>query len=244
MGTVIGPESVSSANHTMNICDIQEIPYINTFLDEDAALKLSVLNVYPNLDSLTQLVLDYVNASNWQQATILYESSLWLRRAGKMLETNNLLKNRISAHDLDYTTNNEFRPTLQDVRDSNDTNIILDCSIESLPIILRQAMEVGLMTKYYKWILANLDAHSIDLEPYRYSGVNITMFRIINTNYPIFDLTKTDANGNDDINNDDDDDLFNIDPESRKKSMDRNCDANNANSNNIALPIYPEKFKS
>lgn len=33
-----------------------EIPYINTFLDEDAALKLSVLNVYPNLDSLTQLV--------------------------------------------------------------------------------------------------------------------------------------------------------------------------------------------
>lgn len=228
----------------MNICDIQEIPYINTFVDEDAASKLSVLNVYPNLDSLTQLVLDYVNASNWRQATILYESSLWLRRAGKILETNNLLKNRISVHDLDYTTNNEFRPILQDVRDSNDTNVILDCSIESLPIILRQAMEVGLMTKYYKWIIANLDAHSIDLEPYRYSGVNITMFRIVNTNHPIFDLTRTNANDNDNDANDDDDDVFNIDPESRRISKDRNCDANNNKMNSIDFPIYPEKFKS
>lgn len=131
----------------MNICDIMEIPYINTFSDEDAASKLSVLNVYPNLESLTQLVIDYVNASEWRQATILYESSLWLRRAATLLETNNLLKNRITVHDLDYTTNNDFRKILQVVRDSNDTNIILDCSIESLPIILHQALEVGLMTK-------------------------------------------------------------------------------------------------
>lgn len=143
---------------------------------------------------------------------------------------------------MDYATNNEFRPTLQAVRDSNDTNIILDCSIESLPIILRQAMEVGLMTKYYRWIIANLDAHSIDLEPYRYSGVNITLFRILNTNHQIFDLTETNAIDIDD--NNDDEDVFNVDPESRKISTDRNCDGNNANSENTALPTYPEKFKS
>lgn len=216
-----------------------EIPYINTYIDEDAALKLSVLNVYPNLESLTQLVLDYVNASNWRQATILYESPLWLRRAASILETNNLLKNRISVHDLDYTTNNDFRQILQSVRDSNDTNIILDCSIESLPIILRQAMEVGLMTKYYNWIIANLDAHSIDLVPYSYSGVNITLFRILNINYPIFDLTK--SNGGD---NDNDDDVFNADPESRRIASATNCNANNENANSAAFPVYPEKFTS
>lgn len=225
----------------MNIADIMEIPYINTFLDEDAALKLSVLNVYPNLDILTQLVIDYVNASNWRQATILYESSLWLRRAATILETNNLLKNRISVHDLDYTTNNDFRQILQTIRDSNDTNIILDCSIESLAIILRQAMEVGLMTKYYNWVIANLDAHSIDLEPYSYSGVNVTLFRILNTNYPIFDLAKTNSRDSD---GNDDDDAFNVDPETRKIANSKNCDATNENGYSIPLPVYPEKFKS
>lgn len=183
------------------------------------------------LDSLTQLVLDYVNASDWRQATILYESSLWLRRAANILETNNLLKNRISVRDLDYTTDNEFRPTLQDIRDSNDTNIILDCSIETLPIILRQAMEVGLMTKYYKWVIANLDAHSIDLDAYRYSGVNITLFRILNTKHPIFELKNDDSEAVDDA--------FDVDPESHKK-----CDTSNNNEKNIVFPVYPEKFKS
>lgn len=225
----------------MNICDIMEVPYINTFLDEDAASKLTVLNVYPNLDSLTQLILDYVNASNWQQATILYESSLWLRRAVVLLQTNNLLKNRVNLLDLDYTTNNEFRPTLQMIRDSNSTNIILDCSIDSLPIILRQAMEVGLMTKYYSWLIANLDAHSLDLDVYRYSGVNITLFRILNTNHPIFDLRDPNLNKADDAA---DDDVFHVDPETRKIENDRNCDANKINAVKDALPIYPEKFKS
>lgn len=158
----------------MNICDQKEVPYINMYLDEDAASKSTVLNIYPNLDSLTQLLLDYVNVSEWKSASILYESPLWLRRVASVLENNNRMKNRIRIHNLDYTTNNEFRPTLQNVRDSEDRNIILDCSTESLPIILRQAMEVGLMTKDYSWILTNLDAHSVDLEPYQYSGVNIT----------------------------------------------------------------------
>lgn len=225
----------------MNICDVMEVPYINTFLDEDAASKLTVLNVYPNLDSLTQLILDYVNASNWQQTTILYESSLWLRRAVVLLQTNNLLKNRVNLLDLDYTTNNEFRPTLQMIRDSNSTNIILDCSIDSLPIILRQAMEVGLMTKYYSWLIANLDAHSLDLDVYRYSGVNITLFRILNTNHPIFDLKDPNLNKADDAG---DDDVFHVDPETRKIENDRNCDANKIDAVKDALPIYPEKFKS
>lgn len=217
----------------MNICDAKEVPYINTYLDKDAASKSDILNIYPNSDSLMQLLLEYVNASEWNTAAILYESPLWLRGVAGVLENNNRLKNRISVHNLDYTTNNEFRPTLQDVRDSDDTNIILECSSESLPIILRQAMQVGLMTKHYRWIITNLDAHSVDLEPYQYSGVNITVFRILNTNHPIFISPKS--------SDDNDDDVFNVDPESRQVMRNGNCEAINQS---IPFPIYPEKFNS
>lgn len=223
----------------MNICDVMEVPYINIIRDENAVSKLAVLNVHPNLDSLTQLVIEYVNISDWQEAAILYESSLWLQRAAIMLETNDLLRNRIKVFDLDYTTNNEFRPTLRKVRNSKIINIILDCSIESLPFVLRQAMEVGLMTDDYNWVIANLDAHSIDLDMYRYSGVNITLFRILDTKHQILDLTKPNSN---EANAEADNDVFNIDPETRK--IDSNCYANNNANNNNAFPIYPEKFKS
>lgn len=220
----------------MNICDAKEIPYINTYLDEDAASKSAVLNIHPHLDSLTQLLFDYVNVSEWKTATILYESPLWLRRVASVLENNNRINKQIRIHNLDYTTNNEFRPTLQNVRDTNDRNIILDCSTESLPIILRQAMQVGLLTKEYSWILTNLDAHSVDLEPYQYSGVNITVFRILNTKHSIFNLREWNGDESDD-------DVFNVDPESQQTSNNENANYCNSNKNRpFPIPTYPNKF--
>lgn len=226
---------MSSAYHVMNMCDAKEIPYINIFEDEDAASKSTVLNIYPDVGSLTQLLLDYVNASEWNRFTILYESPLWLRRVANILEVNKLLKNRINVRNLDYTTNNEFRPTLQDVRDSDDANIILECSFDSLPIILRQAMQVGLLTKHYRWIISNLDAHSIDLEPYQYSGANITTFRILDREHSVYNpFTKSDDAENSE-------DMFNIDPESKPNSkVDENCKQNT--DNKPVIPTYPVKI--
>lgn len=221
----------------MNICDAKEIPYINTYMDEDAVSKFTVLNMHPNLNTLTQLLLDYVNASNWKTITILYESPLWLRRVANILEINNPSRNRINVRNLDYTTNNEFRPTLQDVRDADETNIILECSTESLPIILRQAMQVGLMTKHFRWILTNLDTHSIDLEPYQYNGANITTFRILDSNHAIFNLRPT-------TQEDDNEDLFNVDPESRRNANGNQLGDDKCNSNTVdrLIPVYPEKL--
>lgn len=135
---MIGPKSDSPGYHVMNLCDTKEIPYISTSLDKDSFQKSSVLNMYPSEESLIQVVASLVNASQWQQMTILYESPSWLRRVTKLLELNNIWGNRISVRNLDYTTNSEFRPTLQEVRDTDDTNIILECSIEPLPVILKQ----------------------------------------------------------------------------------------------------------
>ncbi|XP_031627054.1 glutamate receptor ionotropic, kainate 2-like [Contarinia nasturtii] len=237
VGVIFGPQSVSSAYHAMNICDSKEIPYVNTYMDEDAAAKSAALNIHPNLESLTQLLLDFVIASEWKNVTILYESPLWLKRVAKVLETNKDLKNRINVRNLDYTTNNEFRPVLQKARELESTNIILECSSESLPIILRQSMQVGLITKQYNWIITNLDTHSINLEPYQYSDAKITTFRILNKKHPIFDTPKDDDDSNQD--------LFNVDPESKfdveTSSTNNNCKSN-FDSTNVVIPNYPDKL--
>uniref|UniRef100_A0A8D2PHK6 Glutamate receptor n=1 Tax=Zosterops lateralis melanops TaxID=1220523 RepID=A0A8D2PHK6_ZOSLA len=46
------------------------------------------------------------------------------------------------------------------------------------------AMAMGMMTEYYHFIFTTLDLYALDLEPYRYSGVNLTGFRILNVENP------------------------------------------------------------
>lgn len=220
----------------MNICDAKEIPYISTYMDEDAALKSAVLNMHPQSEPLTRLMMDFMNASDWKQATILYESTHWLRRIAKIFETNNPNTNRMNARYLEYKINDGFRPTLLDVRDADETNIILECSTESLPTILRQAMEVGLMTKHFRWIIANLDTHSIDLKAYSYSGANITVFSLLNSNHEIFDSQP-------EIEDTDSSDVFYVEPDSRwnvdNRMENEKC---SSNYNRNIMPTYPEKL--
>lgn len=122
----------------MNICDRKEIPYINTHMDEEAAAKLTVLNMHPSQGALSQLLIDVLQATGWQKFMILYESPLWLSRVMQVLEVNNRIGTRIYVRNLDYTSNSNFRATLREVRDLDIRNIVLDCSIDALPIALKQ----------------------------------------------------------------------------------------------------------
>ncbi|XP_016096562.1 glutamate receptor ionotropic, kainate 3-like [Sinocyclocheilus grahami] len=47
-----------------------------------------------------------------------------------------------------------------------------------------KAQMMGMMTEYYHYIFTTLDLMAINLEPYRFCGVNMTGFRIINVDNP------------------------------------------------------------
>lgn len=94
-------------------------------------------------------------------------------------------------------------------------------------------MQVGLMTKHYRWIITNLDAHSINLEPYQYSGANITTFRLLDTGHAIFDQVPK---ANDFENNDD---LFNVDPDIKLDTDNERCRSDV----DKHFPTYPQRFR-
>ena len=85
----------------------------------------------------------------------------------------------VTVHQIDTTGENNFRAQLKSVKNSGDKNIILCSSIESLPEILKQAQQVGLMTDEHQIIITSLDMHTLDLESFQYSGTNITGFRLV-----------------------------------------------------------------
>ncbi|CDQ86542.1 unnamed protein product [Oncorhynchus mykiss] len=67
------------------------------------------------------------------------------------------------------------------MKKAKEFHVIFDCGHEMAAWILKQALAMGMMTEYYHYIFTTLDLFALDMEPYRYSGVNMTGFRILNT---------------------------------------------------------------
>jgi Receptor family ligand binding region. len=49
-----------------------------------------------------------------------------------------------------------FRPLLKEIKNSSESHILLDCSMDKTVTILKQAKEVHLMGDYQNYILTNL----------------------------------------------------------------------------------------
>lgn len=93
-------------------------------------------------------------------------------------------------------------------------------------------MQVGLMTKQYRWIITNLDANSLDLDQLRYGGTNITTFQIINENHLIFDKNPI-------IGEETPEEMENFD-----EIIDDSMFPNSRPVLDDIMPTYPEKFIS
>lgn len=50
-----------------------------------------------------------------------------------------------------------------------------------------QAQQVGLLTENHHYIIMTLDAHTIDLEPFQFSGTNFTLLRLVNPLSPLME---------------------------------------------------------
>lgn len=184
VSAIFGPEDTTSSMHAANICDTKDIPYIDTRYD--AFSMMPVVNMYPAAASLQKLITDIVLAGDWKSFTILYEQPEWLPRVAELLKLYDPKGYTITVRRLDYGFDvKNYRAILRRVKMSSDTCIIIDSSIESLPEIMKQAQQIGIMIDKYNYIITNLDAHTIDLEPYQYSGANITVLRTIDTTSPI-----------------------------------------------------------
>lgn len=142
--------------------------------------------MYPDAETLAQMVADIVIASEWTSFTILYENSEWLPRAAKLLELYDSKGYTVTVRRLDLKlSTKDYRSILRRVKQSSDTCLVIECSIESLSEILTQAQQIGLLIDKYQFIITNLDAHTIDLAPFQYSDAGITLVQMVDTSSDI-----------------------------------------------------------
>lgn len=137
MSAIFGPEDPSTSLHASNICDTKEIPYIVTRYDFDT--QIPVVNLHPSPETIAKLLLEMVQSSGWESFTILYETAPLFARLSELIKLYDPKGPTVTVRRLDLgLAKNNYRPVLRRVKMSVDKCIIIECSIENLPEVLKQ----------------------------------------------------------------------------------------------------------
>ncbi|XP_053993470.1 glutamate receptor ionotropic, kainate 2-like [Hylaeus volcanicus] len=176
VAAIFGPTNKVTSNHVQSICDTMEMPHIYARW-EPLQARGKGINLYPHAETLSVIFDLMITDFEWKEFGILYENTDSLIRLYRLLE-------RLDAHDhlifpYHLGPGPSYRKVMREMKDNEVENIVIDCSIEILAEVLKQAQQVGIMSEKNKVIITNLDAQTLDLEPYQFSGVNFTGVRLI-----------------------------------------------------------------
>ncbi|AWO99750.1 putative glutamate receptor ionotropic kainate 1 [Scophthalmus maximus] len=182
---VFGPSHSSSVSAVQSICNALEVPHIQTRWKHPSVDNKDTffINLYPEYTAIARAILDVVTFFKWRKLTVVYEDSTGLMRMQELIKAPAKLNLRIKIRQL-TPGNQDARPLLKELKKDKEFFILFDCSYRMAAELLKQLSSMGMMTEYYHFFFTTLDLFALDLEPYRYSGVNMTGFRLLNIDDP------------------------------------------------------------
>uniref|UniRef100_A0A8C3UCA7 Glutamate receptor n=1 Tax=Catharus ustulatus TaxID=91951 RepID=A0A8C3UCA7_CATUS len=185
VAALFGPAHSSSVSAVQSICNALEVPHIQTRWKHPTVDNRDAfyINLYPDYAAISRAVLDLVLYYNWKIVTVVYEDSTGLIRLQELIKAPSRYNIKIKIRQLP-SGNKDARPLLKEMKKGKEFYVIFDCSHETAAEILKQILSMGMMTEYYHYFFTTLDLFALDLEPYRYSGVNMTGFRLLNIENP------------------------------------------------------------
>ncbi|XP_072901795.1 glutamate receptor ionotropic, kainate 1 isoform X4 [Hemitrygon akajei] len=185
VAAVFGPSHSSSISAVQSISNAMEVPHIQTrwkhpILDQKDSF---FINLYPEYTSISRAILDLVQYYKWKTITIVYEDSTGLIRLQELMKAPSRYNIKVKIRQLP-AGNRDAKPLLKQMKRGKEFYVIFDCTYSTVAHILKQILSMGMMTEYYHYFFTTLDLFALNLEPYRYSGVNMTGFRLLKIDDP------------------------------------------------------------
>ncbi|KAK3544947.1 hypothetical protein QTP86_029196, partial [Hemibagrus guttatus] len=182
VAAIFGPSHSSSANAVQSISNALGVPHIQTRWKHQVSDNRDsyYVSLYPDFSSLSRAILELVYFFRWETVTVVYDDSTGLIRLQELIKAPSRYNIRLKIRQLPAETK-DAKPLLKEMKKAKEFHVIFDCGHEMAAWILKQALSMGMMTEYYHYIFTTLDLFALDMEPYRFSGVNMTGFRILNT---------------------------------------------------------------
>ncbi|XP_048838239.1 glutamate receptor ionotropic, kainate 1-like [Brienomyrus brachyistius] len=185
VAAIFGPSYSSSVSAVQSICNALEVPHIQTRWKHPSVDNQDTfyINLYPEYTSISRAILDIVQFYKWKTVTVVYEDSTGLIRLQELIKAPSRYNIKVKIRQLP-AGNRDARPLLKEMKKGKELYVIFDCTHQTAANILKQILSMGMMTEYYHFFFTTLDLFALDLQPYQYSGVNMTGFRLINMDSP------------------------------------------------------------
>lgn len=181
VAAIFGPQSEMTASHVQSICDTLEIPHIEARWDVRQRRDGFSVNLYPHPSSLSRAFASLVQMWDWWKSfTVIYEDNESLVRLQEIIKLNNKWKIKMKQ----LSPDGNYRPMLREIKNSGESNILIDCSTANVHSVLKQAQQIGMVTEHQNYIITNLDLHTLNLEDFKYGNTNITGFRLVDPTKP------------------------------------------------------------
>ncbi|KFD57020.1 hypothetical protein M513_02277 [Trichuris suis] len=175
----------SASENVRSLCESRDVPFLMTSFDYSSKPFLNSINLYPPPRAIGSVVASFAQKANWRSGVIFFQDDSGLVQLQELLNmANNNNEAIFTAHRLN--ANKQFKPQLKHLKElQKEYNIVVQADMETMILLLDDAVEMNMLTPYYHYIFTNLDAYTVDLMPYRLHGCNITTLRLVDDEAPI-----------------------------------------------------------
>ncbi|GJQ66264.1 hypothetical protein Trydic_g15637 [Trypoxylus dichotomus] len=174
---IIGPQTENNFEIVHSVCYRKDIPHIETRWNDHPHKLTFTINLYPHAPTFSKALAELVESKQWKTFVVFYDDHQSLSRVSGIL--NVIRESAISIKQLDPNNTENYRSVLKEAWRDGFRHFVLDCHIDRLPSVLKQAQQIGLMTSENSYIITNPDLQTIDMESYKYSDTNITGIRMV-----------------------------------------------------------------
>ncbi|XP_052281246.1 glutamate receptor-like [Dreissena polymorpha] len=162
------------------------VPYVSPSFADNVQRHLSTFQLHMK-PSHTKALVDLIIHFGWRNYHYVYDSEEGLYRMQELVRTFEKKRYLVTVRmrrlqDID-NAHEDLRALDKQADDDNIPNkyILLDLSKESHYYkIMKQIREVGMNKHGYHYIMGTMDFLNLNMERYRYGGVNITGFQLVN----------------------------------------------------------------
>ncbi|XP_010895344.1 glutamate receptor 1b isoform X3 [Esox lucius] len=174
---IIGLYDRKTMNMLMSFCGALHVCFVTPSFPIETNNQF-VIQLRPELqEPLIALIQHY----KWTKFVYMYSSQSGLTVLQKILDTAAEKTWQVTSVNLDSGMDQaSFLKVIQDLEKKKEYNIILDCELERLNLILNLIAAQKKNLKNYHYILANLGFLDLNFTEFQKSGANITGFQLMN----------------------------------------------------------------
>ncbi|XP_046804428.1 glutamate receptor ionotropic, kainate 1 [Lucilia cuprina] len=173
---IFGPTDPILATHIQSICESFDIPHIETRIDLETNVKEFSINMYPSQQSLNLAYRDLMFYLNWTKVAIVYEEDYGLFKQQDLMHTRAEIPTEMYIRQV---TPDSYRQVLRAIRQKEIYKIIVDTNPENIKLFFRAILQLQMNDYRYHYMFTTFDLETFDLEDFKYNGVNITAFRLV-----------------------------------------------------------------